>query len=62
MSMANHIYLQLAQFAGTALAGPIATVAMALVYYDERVRKEAFDLQVMMQAIGPAGASQPILN
>jgi hypothetical protein len=35
---------------------------MALVYYDERVRKEAFDLQVMMQAIGPAGASQPILN
>ncbi len=24
---------------------------MALVYYDERVRKEAFDLQVMMEAI-----------
>lgn len=62
MTMANQIYLQLAQFAATALAGPIATVAMALVYYDERVRKEAFDLQIMMQAIDPAGASQPALN
>ena len=38
-------------FAG-ALAGPIATIAVALVYYDQRIRKEAFDLQLMMEAIG----------
>lgn len=37
--------------AGT-LAGPIATIAISLVYYDQRVRKEAFDLQLMMEAIG----------
>lgn len=38
-------------FAGT-IAGPIATIAIALLYYDERVRKEAFDLQLMMEAVG----------
>ncbi len=57
MTLASHVLLQLAQFAGTALAGPIATIAMAVVYYDQRVRKEAFDLQIMMQAIGGAGAA-----
>jgi uncharacterized membrane protein YwzB len=36
--------------AGT-LAAPIATIALALLYYDERVRKEAFDLQLMMEAM-----------
>jgi hypothetical protein len=45
--------------AGT-LAGPVATIAIALVYYDERVRKEAFDLQLMMAAIGVASPVQPL--
>jgi hypothetical protein len=31
---------------------------MALVYYDERVRKEAFDLQVMMESMRPGDATQ----
>ena len=44
-------------FAGT-IAGPIATIALALLYYDERVRKEAFDLQLMMEAMGQQEASQ----
>jgi hypothetical protein len=44
-------------FAGT-IAGPIATIALALLYYDERVRKEAFDLQLMMEAVGQQQASQ----
>jgi hypothetical protein len=43
--------------AGT-LAAPIATIALALVYYDQRVRKEAFDLQLMMEAIGQEPQSQ----
>jgi hypothetical protein len=34
--------------AGT-LAGPISTIAITLVYYDQRVRKEAFDLQFMLE-------------
>jgi hypothetical protein len=33
------------------LLSPLPAIAMSLVYYDERVRKEAFDLQVMMAAL-----------
>ncbi len=37
-----------------ALLGPVVTVALALIYYDQRVRKEAFDIQFMMAALdGP---------
>jgi hypothetical protein len=32
---------------------PISSIALALYYYDLRIRKEAFDLQMMMQTIGP---------
>jgi hypothetical protein len=45
----------LGSFIAGALAGPIATIAIALVYYDQRIRKEAFDLQFMMESI-----AQPI--
>ncbi len=34
-----------------ALLGPVIAIALALVYYDERVRKEAFDIQLMMAAL-----------
>jgi hypothetical protein len=47
-------WMYLAQFIGTMVAGPISTIAMALVYYDQRVRKEAFDLQLMMDSLQPA--------
>jgi len=49
----------LAGFLAGILTSPLATVAMSLVYDDERVRKEAFDLQLMMAAMdGPqAGAA-----
>ena len=32
----------------------VGTIAFSLVYYDERVRKEAFDLQLMMTTIDAA--------
>ena len=35
-------------FLSTALVGPLLTIALTLVYYDQRVRKEGFDLQLMM--------------
>jgi MFS family permease len=41
-----------ANFLARSLAGPVGTIAAALIYYDQRVRKEAFDLQLIMQAIG----------
>lgn len=44
-------------FVAGILTGPLATVAMSLVYYDERVRKEAFDLQLMMAALDGPQAS-----
>ena len=34
-----------------AVVAPIMTIAISLVYYDERVRKEAFDLTQMMQQL-----------
>lgn len=51
LSAGTLAWLYAAEFIGTMVAGPISTIAMALVYYDERVRKEAFDLQLMMDAI-----------
>lgn len=48
-------FAQLGEFLGRTFAGPIATIAIALVYYDERVRKEAFDIQLMMESLPSAG-------
>ncbi len=49
--------------AGGVLSGPLLMIGLSLLYYDVRVRKEAFDLQVMMAALGPAappaGATSP---
>ena len=45
-------------FIAGALAGPIATIAIALVYYDQRIRKEAFDLQFIMDSIAQPAAPQ----
>lgn len=50
-SMTLLVTNQLASFLAGALTGAIATIAVSLVYYDERVRKEAFDLQLLMNAI-----------
>jgi hypothetical protein len=52
LSIAATIWVYIADFLGATIAGPIATIALVLVYYDQRVRKEAFDLQLMMEAVG----------
>jgi hypothetical protein len=39
--------------AGT-VAGPLFMITIALIYYDMRIRKEAFDLESMMGALQPA--------
>jgi hypothetical protein len=39
------------------LVGPLMTIAIAVLYYDVRVRKEAFDLQLMMNALDGDQAS-----
>ena len=40
-------------FLSTTLVGPLATIALTLIYYDQRVRKEGFDLQLMMATLDP---------
>ncbi len=59
---AGLLFQVLAQF-GASITGilvtPLAAIALALIYYDERVRKEGFDLQYMMAALdtGPLPAA-----
>ena len=36
---------------GSALSGPVSMIAIVLLYYDVRIRKEAFDLQFMMASL-----------
>jgi hypothetical protein len=54
------IWQAIAGFAAGTIAGPIVTIALALLYYDERVRKEAFDLQLLMEAVGEQTQMQAV--
>jgi hypothetical protein len=45
------ILFEFSTFVTQAIVTPIMTIAIALVYYDERTRKEAFDLQHMMHQL-----------
>jgi hypothetical protein len=47
-------------FIAGVVANPIGTTAIALIYYDQRVRKEAFDLQHMMEAMGQQAQPQSV--
>jgi hypothetical protein len=51
---------QVGNFLGGILVAPVHAIGFALLYYDLRVRKEAFDLQMMMQAIGADPMPPPI--
>jgi Membrane domain of glycerophosphoryl diester phosphodiesterase len=50
-------------FLSQCLVGPLLTIALSLVYYDQRVRKEAFDLELMMSTLDSAqgGTTPPTL-
>jgi len=58
-SLPFEIWGIVASFLASAIAEPIGAIAISLVYYDQRVRKEAFDLQLMMQAMGEPTAPPP---
>lgn len=57
---AEHIIEQfislLVAFLCSSLIGPVASIALTLFYFDERVRKEAFDIEFLMNKMSP-GAS-----
>ena len=53
--------LLVSEFVSQCLVGPLATIAFSLLYYDERVRKEAFDLQLMMATLdAPSLPTAPV--
>jgi hypothetical protein len=59
MPMGILVLQQVANFLVSAVTAPILTVGITLVYYDQRVRKEAFDLQHMMTVLGSRPPSPP---
>ncbi len=54
-----HVLQAAGAFFSASLLGPLITIAFTLIYYDQRVRKEGFDLQLMMSTLegGPAEAA-----
>jgi uncharacterized membrane protein len=46
------IFMQLANFFINALIVPVSSIGLTLFYYDQRIRKEGFDIEWMMQAAG----------
>ncbi len=63
MRMLSLVLMQVGSFAATVLVGPFLLIATAVFYYDLRVTKEAFDLQMLLNpgeiSPVPAGSSVP---
>jgi hypothetical protein len=55
LSLGMVVLKNLSAFLSEVLVGPIGTIAFSLMYYNLRVRKEAFDVQHLMASLG----SQP---
>jgi hypothetical protein len=47
----SQIAIQVGTFVSQSLVGPLMTIGLSLLYYDQRVRKEGFDLQHMMATL-----------
>ena len=53
-AIGSQIAILLISFLGYAVVGPVAMIGLSLVYFDQRVRKEAFDLMVLLGDEPPA--------
>lgn len=63
LQTANPLFLVIdytASFAVQALIKPIYGIALTVFYYDQRVRKEGFDIEWMMRQAGMESAQHPI--
>jgi len=60
----TQIAIPVGSFISQCLAGPLMTIGFSLLYYDQRVRKEAFDLQHMMATLDDAklGGTAPVIG
>jgi hypothetical protein len=52
--VARAVVQQVVQQLGNILAVPFGSIAFTLLYYDSRIRKEAFDLEMMARDLGAA--------
>jgi hypothetical protein len=58
LPMGMVVVSQLGSLLAGVLVGPVGTIAFALIYYDLRIRKEAFDLELLMSTLAPGSAAQ----
>lgn len=52
-------------FASTSMVGPVAAIGFCLFYFDERVRREGFDIEMMLRdasAVSPPPPSTPVVS
>jgi hypothetical protein len=52
MSAGARVAQQLVAFVTNTFIGPIYATGLTLFYYDQRVRKEGYDIEWMMEAAG----------
>jgi hypothetical protein len=55
-SFSTLVLQHLSSFISQVLVGPIGTIAFSLMYYNLRVRKEAFDIQHLMASLEPSAS------
>lgn len=51
VSTAMHVMSVVGAFVSASLVAALGAIALTLIYYDERVRKEGFDLQLMVSSL-----------
>ncbi|MBS1850377.1 MAG: hypothetical protein JST79_05660 [Acidobacteria bacterium] len=56
----QNVLSSIANFLSTSLVGALLTIALSLIYFDERVRKEGFDLQLMMATVDSPSPATPL--
>jgi hypothetical protein len=57
ITLVSQILTQLSSFVAGSLVAPLGMIAFTLAYYDQRVRKEGFDIQLMMSSQMQASAA-----
>jgi hypothetical protein len=59
VGLGANVLIQIADFLSSTLVMPLSTIAISLVYYNQRVRKEGFDLQFMMSSLKSLPQTRP---
>jgi len=55
----SQVAFPVGSFLTQSLVSPLLTIALSLVYYDQRVRKEGFDLELMMSTLDGTQGQTP---